>query len=90
MEDIGEWRSGIDETDNTILDALNLRMEFVRKIGRYKQERGLDVFDADREEKLLKKLLERNKGPLPDKSLENIYRAILTESRDLQNNLPDE
>ena len=90
MEDIGEWRSGIDEMDNTIFDALNLRMEFVRKIGRYKQERGLDVFDADREEKLLKKLLERNKGPLPDKSLENIYRAILTESRNLQNNLSDE
>ena len=90
MEDIGEWRARIDDVDNTILDALNRRMEFVSKIARYKQEKGLEVFDAEREKKLLKKLLERNNGPLPGKSLKNIYHIILAESRNLQNSLSDE
>ena len=90
MENIDEWRARIDEVDNSIIDALNSRMEFVNKIGRYKQEQGLEIFDAEREKKILKKLLDKNKGSLPDKSLENIYRVILAESRNLQNNLSNE
>ena len=90
MENIDKWRAQIDEVDNSILDALNSRMEFVNKIGRYKQELGLEIFDAEREKKILKKLLDKNRGSLPDKSLENIYRVILAESRNLQNNLSNE
>ena len=50
---IDDFRSIIDEQDETILAALRKRMDAVREIGRIKQAKGLPVLDSAREAKIL-------------------------------------
>ncbi len=87
-EDLQRIRSGIDEIDRKILDLLCERMRLSKAIGEVKQKKGLPLFDAHREEALIKKLMAENKEPLlKDSFLRAIYREIFSASRSIQYSL---
>jgi chorismate mutase/prephenate dehydratase len=71
-------------TDRKIVKLLNERAELSLKVGRIKDENGLDVYDASQEAKIFKNLAKVNDGMLPDKYLKAIFREIISASRALQ------
>ncbi len=77
-------REGIDRVDVQLLALLNERMRLCREVGRIKGERGLELLDPGREERIYERLTGLNPGPLTDASLRSVYREIFTASRLLQ------
>ena len=82
--DLDHWRECIDVVDKELVDLLNRRMEFAVEIGRIKKAEGLSVRDPAREEAVLEKLKEHNKGPFSDRGIEEIFSRIMQEARDLE------
>lgn len=83
-EEIQALREGIDGLDRELLELLNRRMDYARRIGEIKARHGIDPFDPGREEAICRRLTARNRGPLSDESVRAIYREILAASRILQ------
>ena len=82
--DLTQLRGKIDTIDKQILELLNQRAEVVLEIGELKKQNDLVVYDPNREKQIEKNLAEMNNGPMPDKSVINIFRAIISASRGLQ------
>lgn len=87
MDELTQLRAEIDRIDRTLVAALNERGRIARKIGLYKKARKLPVFDASRETALLEKLRQLNTGGISENALLQIYHAILTQSRKIQEDL---
>ena len=81
------FRKKIDKCDIEIIDILKKRMEIAREIGIYKKENNLPIFNADREKALLEKLKVKADDNLSEKAIENIYKAIMDASKDLQSKI---
>jgi chorismate mutase len=74
---IDELRAQITNADETILDAVNRRLELVAKLKAYKEDRGIGFVDAQREEQLLAHLAEVNAGPLSEEGLRTFFTELL-------------
>jgi chorismate mutase len=59
------------------VEAVNARLRLVAKLKSYKESRGLDFVDPEREEWMLRDVARANRGPLSQEGLEQIYTAIL-------------
>lgn len=75
---LGEYRKGIDELDSKIIELLNARSELAAKIGAWKKDRDHPVYVPERESLLLRRLTEKNRGPLSDVALACIYREVIS------------
>ncbi|HET8893055.1 MAG TPA: prephenate dehydrogenase/arogenate dehydrogenase family protein [Gaiellaceae bacterium] len=64
-------------TDREVLQALNKRLELVRRVQAHKQETGQPTIDAKREAELLKELLASNAGPLSESAVQAVFTAVL-------------
>jgi chorismate mutase/prephenate dehydratase len=87
LEDV---RIQIDRVDQDLLRLLNERADLVHHVGEIKRKEGLEIYAPDREEKLLKKLIELNKhhkGRLPEKSIRAIYREIISAALALEQDM---
>lgn len=83
-------RIQIDRVDRALLKLLNERADLVHHVGEIKRKEGLEIYAPDREEKLLRKLIELNlehKGRLPEKSIRAIYREIISAALALEQDL---
>jgi chorismate mutase len=76
-EVIRQLRRQISDNDRLLVGALNRRLELVAQLKRYKESRGLEFVDPEREEWMLRDLLRANRGPLSDEGLESIYARVL-------------
>jgi len=85
--DINKLRKKIDEADEKILDLLNQRAKTAVAIGKEKQKKRLKTHDRLREEKILKELVFKNKGPLSKKMVIAVYCEILSACRSLQSSI---
>ena len=85
-----ECRRQIDELDASIVALLNRRAMLARKIGRIKLLAGLPIIDPEREEMVLRRIINKNSGAIDDQALARLYREILNESRRIQNDLAGE
>lgn len=81
---LDKLRREIDSIDDKILALLTNRGRIAKDIGRIKAERGENVFAVDREAEILSRLADRNKGPIPSESVEDIFREVFTACRSLQ------
>lgn len=81
---IDKLRKNIDIIDKNIIDLLNERFKISEEIKNYKIENNLPVLNMKREKEILDKLSLYIKSPLTYKYFENIYKEILSASRDLQ------
>src|SRR3954453_7421015 len=73
-------RAQIDALDHQIVDLLNARARGVVEIGKVKQRRNEPVYAPDREKVVLDKVRDLNRGPLPNRSLEAVYRELMSGS----------
>lgn len=84
---IDDLRLEIDELDNSILELLSQRAEKVLEIGRLKEQTRRAVFDAAREHRILERLTRRNRGPLGEEAVRDIFGAIIAAHRVLEKQL---
>jgi chorismate mutase/prephenate dehydratase len=82
--DICEIRDEIDNIDNTILELINKRLNFAKRIGELKKDGGNQVVDSTRESEILKRLTALNKGPLNPNVLHHIFIDIIAAARSIQ------
>ncbi|HHL40204.1 MAG TPA: prephenate dehydratase [Deltaproteobacteria bacterium] len=87
MHRLDELRTEIDGIDCEILDLLNRRAACAIEIGKIKHEQKRDVYAPDREREIYRRLMERNKGPFPNKALRNVFREIISGSISLEKQL---
>ena len=84
---LDDIRVGIDEIDRQLLDLLSKRADLVHEVGVVKKRDGLQIYAPEREEALLRKLVEMNEGRLPEKSIRAIYREIMSAALALEDDL---
>lgn len=74
---IRQLREQISDTDRAIVDAINKRLQLVARLKSYKESRGLDFVDLQREEWMLSYLQRANRGPLTGDGLRELFAEIL-------------
>lgn len=88
-KNLEELRGEIDQIDAQMVKLFTQRMEAVRQVAQYKQERGLPVLAAARERVLLGKVAELAGEELADYA-QSVYRTILSVSRAYQSSKLDQ
>jgi len=73
-------RAKIDAVDRTLVDLLNKRAELVVAVGKVKRATGTPVYAPHREAQVLSKVLGHNAGPLHDRTIEGVYRELMSGS----------
>jgi chorismate mutase-like protein len=69
-------RERISTINLEVLELLNERMRVAEQIRSVKQERGLALFDPQREAKMLEDLEKANRGPLPRSQIQALFKQI--------------
>jgi chorismate mutase len=75
-------RAEIDAADDTILHALEGRIEAVRALHEHKEAVGLALADPGREQEILDRLTAARSGQLSESGVANLVAAILGLTRD--------
>lgn len=73
-------RTKIDAIDKRLVALLNERAKLVVQVGKVKRATGVPVYAPHREAEVLAKVLGLNAGPLPDRTIEGIYRELMSGS----------
>ncbi len=84
---LDEIRRQIDQVDAELLDLLTRRADLVHQVGQIKKRDGLPIYAPEREELLLRRLVEMNKGRLPEHAVRAIYREIMSAALALEDDL---
>lgn len=77
-------RSRVDDLNIEILKLINERATVVQEIGRVKEKSGVNRYDPLRERTMLDLLKESNQGPLPQSTVEHIFKEIFKTALELQ------
>jgi chorismate mutase len=78
---LDDLRAKIDTIDQTILGLLAERIQVVIDVGEYKRERGLPVYDPERERSILERIARLAPIPLDEETARNIFDRIIDECR---------
>ncbi|MCX5697304.1 MAG: prephenate dehydratase [Candidatus Omnitrophica bacterium] len=76
-------RKKIDQIDKKIVELLNCRIGLTLDVAQVKRKTGKSIYSPDREQEILKRIVQLNKGPLDKPALEAIYREIMSSSLSL-------
>ncbi|MFQ5752083.1 MAG: chorismate mutase [bacterium] len=82
--DIEDWRKKIDIIDDEILRLLNKRAQFTIEIGHIKNQKQLPIHSPEREESIIKRIVNENSGPLGGDGVRRVFERIIDESRKLE------
>jgi chorismate mutase len=74
---IRSLREEVSDNDVALVAAMNRRLELVDRMWRYKESRGLEVLDPEREEWMLRYLRRANRGPLSAAGLDELFATVL-------------
>ena len=74
---IRQLREQLSDVDRGLVDAVNARLKLVAQLKRYKESRGIEFVDPEREEWMVNYLLRANRGPLSDDGLRELYVEVL-------------
>jgi chorismate mutase/prephenate dehydratase len=74
---VRELRDQIATNDLSLLEAVNRRVELVRRLKEHKDSRGIEFVDHAQEERLLDRLAAANRGPMSEESVRDLYRTLL-------------
>ena len=78
---LDELRKKIDEIDKQLIALMNARAEIVVDVGNLKRETGdVPIYAPDREKDVLAKICNLNEGPLPDKTVQAVWRELMSGS----------
>ena len=84
---LDDLRVKIDALDTDLIRLLNERADIVHEVGVIKKRDGLEIYAPEREEMLLRKLVEKSEGRLPENSIRAIYREIMSAALALEEDL---
>jgi chorismate mutase / prephenate dehydratase len=84
-EQLKAHRDEIDAIDHEVLNLVSRRAALAREIGELKDD-GV-IYRPEREAQVLRRLIERNPGPLSSEAVANIFRGIMSSCRALEKEL---
>jgi len=78
--DLSQIRQRIDEVDRQIHALINERARYAQQVGISKGElaAAVDYYRPEREAEVLRRVLERNDGPLHDEEILRLFREIMS------------
>ncbi|MDE2304939.1 MAG: chorismate mutase, partial [Gammaproteobacteria bacterium] len=78
--DLGAIRANIDRIDERIQSLLNERARFAQQVGISKSAAGrtVEYYRPEREAQVLRRVIERNQGPLRDEEVVRLFREIMS------------
>ncbi len=82
-ESLEQLRRRIDEVDRRLVEVLGTRAALVSRVGAAKRGDGTPIYAPDREKRVIERALELNRDapdPLPDRTIEGIYRELMSGS----------
>jgi chorismate mutase-like protein len=79
--ELNKRRKEIDLIDQKLLTLLNQRLRQALTIGEIKKEMGQKFYNPKRERKVLERLKRKNKGPLKETDLKEIFKTIIRACR---------
>ena len=82
--DLGEIRTRIDNIDKELVKLLEERMAIVEDVIKYKIANNMKIFDAKREEEVIKKNTDRVKNQELKKYIEKMFNDIMSVSKEYQ------
>lgn len=82
--ELAEFRKKIDEIDKRLVQTLSERAQVVVEIGKAKRGSGAPIYAPHREQEVLARALANNPGPLKDRTIEAIYRELMSGSFSLE------
>jgi len=82
--DIDQLRKEIDRLDQELLRIFNERAGLALKIGEIKKERGMPVYDPEREKRIFERMSAANPGPLENEAITRLFERVIDESRRLE------
>jgi chorismate mutase/prephenate dehydratase len=74
---VAEYRARISAADDDLLAALNHRMQLVSELHAHKRRKGYPLFDGGREHEVVQRAIARNRGPLSDHAVTELYALLL-------------
>jgi chorismate mutase len=74
---IHQLRESISDNDRKLMESLNKRLELVARLKKYKESKGIDFVDPDREEWMLSYLTRANRGPLSAEGVREFFERVL-------------
>ncbi|MEM8834782.1 MAG: prephenate dehydratase [Planctomycetota bacterium] len=77
---LDELRVAIDDVDKRLIALLNERASLVVEVGAFKRDTNSPIYAPDREQAVLRKVLDASEGPLPPSALEAVYRELMSGS----------
>ncbi|MGC8764894.1 MAG: prephenate dehydratase [Brevinematia bacterium] len=83
-EEISKIRKEIDQIDRKIVELLDQRAEFVKKIGEYKKQNNIPIYQPDREREVKELVLATSKNIFPKEALLQIFTEIVSAARSLE------
>ena len=81
---IEDCRTEIDDLDSELLRLLNQRAQLALRVGQSKQASGASLCDHTREREVIERMCKANRGPLDDRAVVELFRAVIHESRRIQ------
>ena len=81
---LDELRKEINAIDDELLKLLNKRMDFVKEVGKLKQNDGSSIYRPEREQEIIQRLTKNSKGDLTPEAIEAIFLEIFAVSRNLE------
>lgn len=79
---IEQLRRDIDALDDELLALLNRRADLARRIGALK--RDAPAYRPERETEILRRVVERNPGPLPAERAATVFREVISACRGME------
>ncbi|MDD3020619.1 MAG: chorismate mutase [Alphaproteobacteria bacterium] len=80
-------RQKIDSLDNNIHDLLMERADLIMAISEEKKKAGIQIVQPAREAKMIRRLMARHRGPLPEETIVRIWRELVSSVSLLQTGL---
>lgn len=81
--ELEELRAKITETDNDIIEALELRMKLAEEVAEFKRENDISIEDKTRESQIIND--RKLQTSLNEQFVEDIFKLIFKESKRVQN-----
>ncbi|GJM19270.1 MAG: chorismate mutase [Phycisphaeraceae bacterium] len=77
---LASLRTKIDSLDKRLVSLLNDRAKLVVEVGNHKRGTAVPIYAPHREAEVLERALGANKGPLSGRTIEGIYRELMSGS----------
>ena len=87
MTELEQYREEIDEIDQELTRLVELRLNTVLKVSRYKKQHNLSVLDASREKAIIKKNVSHLNDPQFEPQVLQFFQSLMSITKETQTSL---